>query len=110
MKDTEAAGELRSVWRLRRQNTRIPEYLNNSRLVGGCTGLLEVKHSPALRCTASKSAIVYGFMRRVGITGEPAAALNHAAAELVLQDGARPMHARVECGWPGGLLGGFRPG
>ena len=63
--------------------------------------------SPALRCTASKSAIVCGFVRHAGIAGEPASALDH-AAEPVLQDGAWPMHARVECGWPGGLLGGSR--
>ena len=53
--------------------------------------------SPALRCTASKSAIVCGFLRRAGIAGEPAPALDH-AAEPVPQDGAKPMHARVECG------------
>ena len=65
--------------------------------------------SPALGCTASKSAIVCGFLRRAGITGEPALTLDH-AAEPVPLDGAEPMHARVECGWPGGLLGGSRPG
>ena len=65
--------------------------------------------SPALCCTASKSAIVCGFLRRAGIAGEPAPALDH-AAEPVHLDGAELMHARVECGWPGGLLGGSRPG
>ena len=64
--------------------------------------------SLALRCTASKSFIACGFLRRAGIAGEPAPALDH-AAEPVLQDGARPIHARVECGWPGGLLGGIIP-
>ena len=61
--------------------------------------------SPALRCTASKRAIVCGFLRRAGIAGEPAPALDH-AAEPVLQYGAELMHARVECGCPGVLLGG----
>ena len=65
--------------------------------------------SPALRCTPSKNAIVCGFLRRAGIAGEPAPALDH-AAEPVPQDGAEPMHARVKCGWPGGLLGGLGPG
>ena len=64
--------------------------------------------SPALRYTASKSAIVCGFLRRAGIAGEPAPALDH-AAETVPLDDAGPMHARVECGWPGGLLGGLGP-
>ena len=66
--------------------------------------------SPALCCTASKSAIVCGFLRLAGIASEPAApALDH-AAEPVPLDGTEPMHARMECGWPGGLLGGSRPG
>ena len=43
-------------------------------------------------------------MRRAGTAGEPAPALDH-AAEPVLLDGTGSMHARVECGWPGGLLG-----
>ena len=76
--------------------------------LGGCRGCLK-SNSPALRCTASTRAIVYGFLRRAGIAGEPAPALDH-AAEPVPLDGTGSMHARVECGWPGGLLGGSRPG
>ena len=67
-------------------------------------GLLEVKQPGPVRCTASKSAIVCGFLRRAGIAGEPAPALDH-VAEPVPLDGTGSMHARVECGWPGGLLG-----
>ena len=60
--------------------------------------LLVVKiSSPALRCTASKSAIVCGFLRRAGSAGEPVPGLDHAAEPVPLDD-AEPMHAWVECG------------
>ena len=55
--------------------------------------------SPALRCTASKNTIVCGFLRRAGIAGEPAPALDH-AAEPVPLDGIETVLGDLSPGGP----------
>ena len=71
-------------------------------------GLLEIKNSPTLRCTASKSAIVCGLPCRAGIAGEPAPALDHAVCIEPGLLGDAVIQGR--CTRAGGALVAWRPG